>query len=159
MKKDLDYFIDKRAEDLAVMHMTRHPDLRVERCSDEMALDLLVTIVRDRHSTGRLFGLKIRGQDRSLAKHSGTGIATLKELVLAAPVTDLEDLNDFPFPICELLFTMEDDRGYLRWLKSPTRQNLRLMSDQTWMVLDQAQLDQMFINVNHWYDEKKQLAA
>ncbi len=151
MKKDLDYFIDKRAEDLAVMHMTRHPELRIERCPDGMGLDILVTIVRDRHSTGRLFGLKVRGQDRS--------IATLKELTIASPIPDLENLNDFPFPICELLFTMEDDRGYLRWLKSPTRQNLRLLSDQSWTVLDQTQLDEMVISVSHWYDEKSRSAA
>jgi hypothetical protein len=151
MKKDLNYFIDKRAEDLAVMHMTRHPDFRIERCPEDLGLDILVTIVRDRHPTGRLFGLKVRGQDRS--------IATLKELALASPVPDVEELNDFPFPICELLFTMEDDRGYLRWLKSPTRQNLRSTSDQAWTVLDQSQLDEMFSSVNHWYDEKSRSAA
>jgi Domain of unknown function (DUF4365) len=151
MKKDLDYFIDKRAKDLAVMHMTRHPDLRIERCPDDLGLDILATIVRDQHPTGRMFGLQVRGQDRA--------IATLKELALASPVPDTDDVNDFPFPVCELLFTMEDDRGYYRWIKSPTRQNLRLTSNQDWMVLDQVQLDQMFMNVNHWYDGKNRSAA
>jgi Domain of unknown function (DUF4365) len=147
MKKDLDYFIDKRAEDLAVMHLTRHPDIRIERCTDDVGLDMLATIVRDQHPTGRMFGLQVRGQDRA--------IATLKEIALASPLPDFKYLNEFPFPVCELFFTMEDDRGYYRWIKSPTRQT----SGQTWNVLDHAQLEQMFTSVNCWYDEKSRSVA
>ncbi len=151
MKKDLDYFIDKRAEDLAVMHMTRHQDIRIERCTDNVGLDMLATIVRDHHPTGRMFGLQVRGEDRA--------IATLKEITLATPLSDFTYLNDLPFPVCKLFFTMEDDRGYYRWIKPPTHQIRSLASDQTWNVLDQAELEQMFMSVNRWYDEKIRAVA
>jgi Domain of unknown function (DUF4365) len=148
MKSDLDYFIDKRAEDLAIMHLTRHSDVRIERCPEDVGLDLLVKIVQNQQPTGRLFGLQVSGQDRA--------IATLKELTLASPLPDIDDVNDLPFPVCELLFTMEDDRGYYRWIKSPRLQSSRSALEQTWAILDRTQLERIFIDVNAWYDEKHQ---
>ena len=151
MKKDVDYFIDKRAEDLAVVHVTRHPDIRIERCADDVGLDMIVTIVRDESPNGRMFGLNVSGRDRS--------IATLKEIELAFPLSDEDRSNDFPFPLCEFLFTMEDDRGYYRWINSPTHQRVRSASEQMWNVLDNAQLEEIFVSVNLGYDARSRLVA
>ncbi len=151
MKRDLDYFIEKRAENLAMMHLTRNPDLSVERLQDPSGLELLVTIAPGHVSTGRLFGIQIKGQDNA--------ISTPHDRSIPSSQSEMNQLKDYPFPVCELLFTMKDDRGYYRWLKAPTRQSLRSVAENPWNVLDNAQLEQMIEIVNSWYDEKSRSVA
>jgi len=154
MKRDLEYFIDERAEHLAIVYLTRSQDLAVERMKADYGLDMLVTILRDKLPTGRVFGIQIKGRDRAFKDIQ-------QEASLALPQQEGNYFQDLPFPVCVLFFTMEDDKGYYKWLKYPTGANesLRSLEQNQWRSLDECQVGQIIEEVNAWYNGKSHSAA
>jgi Domain of unknown function (DUF4365) len=65
MQQELDHFIQERAQHLAIVYLTRSPDLVIERMPAEYGIDLLVTLLSDRSPTGRMFGIQIKSQDKA----------------------------------------------------------------------------------------------
>lgn len=153
MKRDLEYFIGERAEHLAMVYLTRSQDLVVERMKADYGLDMLVTILRDKLPTGRVFGVQIKGRDRAF---KGT-----QEASLAVPQKERNYFQDLPFPVCILFFTMEDDKGYYKWLKYPggSSKSLHPLEQDQWHLLDEYQVGQILEEVNAWYDEKSHSVA
>jgi len=114
MKQDLEDFINERAERLAIVYLTRRQDLMIERMTADYGLDFLVTILRDKMSTGRIFGVQVKGRDKAFQDRQQA------EKLHSNEKTRLY-LQDVPFPVCLFLFTMEDDKGYYQWLKFPSQ--------------------------------------
>lgn len=154
MNLDLKHFIGQRAEDLAVVHLSRSQHLAIKRMQTDYGLDMLVTILRDNLPTGRVFGVQVKAQDEALQEPQGEKSFSLSQI-------ERNYLKDLPFPVCALFFTMDDEAGYYKWLKYPTenKTNLYSLAQASWRSLDELQLEQIIEDVNAWYDEKNYPAA
>ncbi|MBD2495729.1 DUF4365 domain-containing protein [Nostoc sp. FACHB-280] len=150
MNHNLQDFIAERAEYLAVMYLTRRNDLVTERMkSADYGFDILVTILRDNLPTGRVFGVEVKAQD--------TAISNLQEISQSITQKTTEYLHNVPFTLCLLLFTIEDDQGYYKWLN-----HVIVDSNQVylqWHSLDENGIRQIVDDVNAWYDAKSHFAA
>lgn len=154
MKRDLQDFIDERAEHLAVVYLTRRQDLVTERMRADYGLDMLVTILRDKLPTGRVFGVQAKGQDEAFKD--------IQELSLSFAQEERNYFQDTPFPVCVFLFTMENDQGYYQWIRNPNGEsNLFLSSieESQWRPLDEHEIGNIVDSVNAWYDERSHSAA
>lgn len=156
MKRDLQDFIDERAEHLAVVYLTRRQDLVIERMTmtADYGLDILVTILRDKLPTGRVFGVQVKGQDKAFKD--------IQKLSLSLTQKETNYFQDLPFPVCLFLFTMENDKGYYKWIKYPvdeSNQLLRSREQDRWHSLDEHEIGQIVDDVNSWYDAKSHSAA
>lgn len=97
MKQDLKYFIGERAEQLAMVYLTRSKNLVVERMRADYGLDLLVTVLQDQLPTGRVFGVQIKGRDRAFKDVQQEASLTLSQ-------KESYSVQDLPFPVCILIF-------------------------------------------------------
>ncbi|MBD2489753.1 DUF4365 domain-containing protein [Aulosira sp. FACHB-615] len=150
MKQNLQNFIAERAEYLAVMYLTRSNDLVIERMkSADYGFDILVTILRDNLPTGRVFGVEVKAQD--------TAIRNLKDFSLSITQKTTEYLHNVPFPLFLFLFTMEDDKGYYKWLNHVIADSNQVSLQ--WHSLDENGIRQIVDDVNAWYDAKSHFAA
>lgn len=155
MKRDLQDFINERAEHLAVVYLTRRQDLVIERMTADYGLDMLVTILRDKLPTGRVFGVQVKGQDKAFKDD-------IQEVSLSFTRKETSYFQELPFPVCLFLFTMEDDKGYYRWIKYPvgeSNQVLRSIEQDRWHPLDEQEIGQIVDDVKAWYDAKSHSAA
>ena len=154
MKQDLKYFIGERAEQLAMVYLTRSKNLVFERMKADYGLDLLVTVLQDHLPTGRVFGVQIKGRDRAFKDVQQEASLTLSQ-------KESYSVQDLPFPVCILIFSMENDKGYYRWLKYPGESGKRFRSSEQnqWRSLDEYPVEQIIEDVNAWYDEKNHSAA
>ena len=152
------WYMGLRAESLLMVHLTRRDDLvvRVTR-SDDTGLDCLVTITRDHRDTGRVFGVILKAS-RSLRPSVVPGDAGYKLPVKLRPETIPKDV---PFPLCLIVFSMDDDQGYYRWIKRPIlnpsgQANLRLHEDERFAKLDSDAIDTIVQEVVDWYQARSQ---
>ncbi len=154
MKQDLKLFIDERAQQLAIVYLTRSQNVAVEKMKADYGLDVLVTVLRDQLPTGRVFGVQIKGRDRAFKDVQQEASLTLSQKESYA-------VQDLPFPVCILIFSMENDKGYYRWLKYPgeSSKRFRSLEQNQWRSLDESPIEQIIEDVNAWYDEKNHSAA
>lgn len=154
MTRDLQYFIVERAKHLAIVYLTRNPGVAVEWMKTDYGLDILVTILQDQLPTGRVFGIQIKGQDKAIQDIQTAQLPSLSQSQTAY-------FQDLPFPVCQLLFTMEDDKGYYAWMKAPwiVPKTVHSFNYNHWHSLDEYPINQMITDVNTWYDEKRHSAA
>ncbi len=154
MKRDLQDFIDERAEHLAVVYLTRRQDLVIERMKADYGLDILITILQDKLPTGRVFGVQVKGRDKAFKD--------IQELSLSFTGKETNYFQDIPFPVCIFLFNMEDDKGYYRWIRYPlaeSNQLLHSIEQDKWHSLDEYEIEQIVDDVNAWYNAKSHSAA
>jgi hypothetical protein len=152
MKSSEIWYIDERAEQLAIVYITRHADLSMLPASeDNGAVDYLVRIRHADTHVKRVFGVQVIGVlTRDLIKT--TSVPTVNRTVHTV-AADAEEL----LPICELLFVMETDEGFYRWVDEPTitaagQASLQHSADPTYYSLDSDALDNIVAMVNRWYD-------
>lgn len=143
------WFLTKRAEALAIVHLTRRVDLRVERNVFDHGPELLVTILRDGSLTGRQFGVALKGRV-SGERPPRVDAAALRR--------ERERYRDVPFPVCLFVFVMDDDSGYHRWIVEPRVRDgaarLEVGSGLGFGVLTDAALAEIVDDVNAWYDAR-----
>lgn len=143
------WYLTKRAEALAIVHLTRRDDLRVERNVFAHGPELLVSIVRDGEMTGRQFGVALK------ARVSGARPPRVDKPSLQR---ERERYRDVPFPVCLFLFFMEDDSGYHRWMVEPSvhdgEPRLERGSRLGFEALTDAALGRIVDDVNAWYDAR-----
>lgn len=156
MTRDMERFIAERAENLAVVCLTRRDDLLVSRTStSDSGLGLLVTVRRDGVPTGRVFGVETKARMEALRE---PGAARVRPTA-----AESRRFQDIAFPVCVFLFTMGDDQGYYRWLQEPVigpnRQPALRMTDNGWTALDNGALARIVEAVDAWYDARRHLAA
>jgi len=151
MKQHGVWYIDERAEQLAIVYLTRRNDLAViHPPGDATGLDYLVQIqAEDRHTT-RQFGVTVDG----VLTH------TLSESRPNDTITDFNSVvtgDILPnIPVCALLFVMKSDTGYYRWIREPIVTDsgeaiLLPRPDSHFSRLDTAALDTIVAQVNTWY--------
>lgn len=142
MATTVDDFLTIRAQQLAILHLTRRNDLAVYRRQDSHGRnDLFVSLSPGGKITSRDFAVLPQGR--------------------SSP-TDLSQANtsayrDAPYPVCLFSFTMEDDRGYWQWIREPvldtSEGRLRSNVGAELMPLTDQAVDDIILAVNHWYEE------
>jgi hypothetical protein len=152
-------YVEKRAELLAHLVLTRRKDVRVFKFqeSEDAGLDLvarLLTPVGD----GEIyptFGIQVMGTDEPLANERvATKYAMNRWRHRASK-------GNFLFPIVVLLFSMEGDQGYFSWVMQPDVTNeasptlTRVSLDMT--RITKASIDEMVEDVVHWFQATAEL--
>ena len=152
-QQTLQHFIDERAGQLAIVYLTRQPELAIKQMSADYGLDLLVAILRDGLPTGRVFGVQIKGRDSIEGDMQGHALPSTQQAV--------ETLQEIPFPVCAFLFNMEDDQGYYRWVRCSAQELAQddLMEKDRWQSLDTQAIAQIVDDVTNWYDNVKSHSA
>jgi hypothetical protein len=108
-------FSKLRAEQLAVVHLTRRPDLIVTGLKDaDYGIDLLASILKNNQKLGRNLGIRVEASVSKNSLHRRNG-----HIEIDSKYSDASSLVDVSFPVCLFFFTMEDDRGYWKWMVEP----------------------------------------
>lgn len=144
------WYLEERAEALAMVHLTRRDDLRVRWQQTENGIDLLVEILKSGQPSGRLFGLLLKAQVSAI-----NGNAFEKSFL--PEDGDYPWIDGIPFPVCIFFFTMQNNAGYYRWLTEPVvtaegGPKLRATGSVSLEKLTSETLDHLIHKVNNWYD-------
>lgn len=152
MNKNTPWYIEQRADALALVYLTRRDDLVVRQTTHhDMGVDYMIEIVKDAHPTGRIFGLQLKaylteGQGNILQKKIG--------------VMYEQWMEELPFPLCLFLFIMESNEGHYMWLSEPIvkgdhQPKLQINKQGVLERLDNDALERIVSSVNTWYDALK----
>jgi hypothetical protein len=76
---------------------------------------------------------------------------------MQAEIQELINLGPYPFPVCVLLFTMENNEGYYAWAFEPVIEEggkpiVRPTESPHAGKLNAASLEEIVSRVNAWYD-------
>ena len=146
-----EWFVAERARALAWMHLTQRDDLLITQAGKDVGLDYLVslTMKNDKPSL-RQFGIVLRAARKP---------ATVEHLnkILRPTMQSLRRVGEFPYPVCLLYFTMEDNRGYYAWVAEPMltedgKPRLQRHGAAACKLFDRPALDQIVSQVRKWYD-------
>jgi hypothetical protein len=146
-KQDL-WFIEERAIAFASLVLTKHNDVSVRpHAGTDMALDLLVEVLKDGKSTLRFFGAQVVG-DIDLPDSQEAD-----DLVLSHPGSKSFEAM---LPICVFVIGVRKPEGIYRWVVEPFvdagRALLQRDVKETWQTLDEAGAARLIGQVNAWYD-------
>ncbi|HET7229861.1 MAG TPA: DUF4365 domain-containing protein [Longimicrobium sp.] len=156
MNREMQEFFEWRAGQLAIVHLTRRDDVVVKRVvTPSGAADFLVEAVHDGASTGRVFGVRVRGLEHAVQAPDEVS-GRVGELPLG-------ELSDAPMPYCVFVFTNDDERGYFRWVREPAAvlgsPRLKTVRHPRWRALDENGMAEIVAAVNAWYDAQRQAQA
>jgi hypothetical protein len=155
MREKKNWYIEARAEQLAILYLSRRDDLKITKSYANCGPDFLVSVCKDHELTGRVFGVQIKGI-MSL-KPISQGLSDGNEIKLNIGKTLV--LKDIPFPLCLFAFAMDNDEGYVRWIKEPVvnpegRPTLLFNKAYLFKKLTKEELDHIVEQVNLWYEKR-----
>jgi hypothetical protein len=143
-------FISERVKDLAVMYLTRRKDLEVrwEENSEEW-IDCMVEITGKNAPSRRLFGVELRGTMSPVTDdHANKRLRTSMQAMLRRV--------EFPFPVCLLYFTMQNNEGRYTWIAEPVFKDgqpvLTYHGEADVKKFDKEALDSIIDKINLWFD-------
>lgn len=100
-------FLKERAQQLAIVYLTRRDDVRVIRNPMTAGPALLVSLLHHGQDLGRYLGVEAVGTV------SERGLKRTEQITEVGPsVLNVATVHDTPFPVCLFFFTMQDDTGY-----------------------------------------------
>lgn len=148
------WYLEERAESLALMYLTRRKDLIVQRQETDYGLDFLITIGKGQAPTGRIFGLEVKA-----ALSLGEVKKDEPEIPNRFTKHERSLYGELPFPVCLFFFTMENDKAYYRWIKEPVVETdkapkLEIPKAKVLKSLGTAELNKIVSKVNRWYDKR-----
>jgi hypothetical protein len=149
--------IAQRAIQLAIVYFSRRSDLLITQPHEfDYGVDLLVSVTQHGQITGRLFGVQIKA-----SRHLQVKLINLANNEYMIKVATPEVLKDLPFPLCMVVFNMENDDGYYRWvlepIVEPNNANLRANTRDIFKKLTKEELDSIVEQVNQWYEKRSKL--
>ena len=106
------WYLGERAEQLALLYLSRRDDLIITKLENGYGPDLLVEICPNNHPTGRMIGIEIKALLAIQPNQRG-------EVKIKFSNRDIDYFKDTPFPLCLFVFAMQNDAAYYRWLKEP----------------------------------------
>src|SRR5947199_6276333 len=93
------WFIEERVRALAVVHLTRRPDLVITESRGDFGPDYVVSIKKDPgRTTARRFGVVLRGE-------VGPAPEGRANKVLRPTMQSLASQGEYPYPVCLFFFT------------------------------------------------------
>ncbi|MBN3906792.1 MAG: DUF4365 domain-containing protein [Nostoc sp. NMS1] len=153
METTAPWYIEKRAESLAIVYLTRRDDLIISQPTLDKGLDFLITITKDGVSSGRLFGVEVK------ATVSTSGLIQHNDIIKLKTNINTYFFRDFPFPVCLFFFTLDNDKAYYKWILEPNineSNNVCLIFNENKELkkLDDEEIANMISRVNSWYDQR-----
>jgi hypothetical protein len=162
MQTEQPWYISFRAEALAIVCLTDRDDLLVsqQQKDKDTGLDLLVKITKDGNYTGRIFGVEVKATVSSSELIEHDDMFKLKN----QEYNKLKNFRDLPFPVCLFFFTLDNDKGYYRWILEPIIKEgnnvaLKFNENQELKNLNDQEIDNIIAMVNNWYDHKSNLVS
>ncbi|MEY3402926.1 MAG: hypothetical protein AN487_18975 [Anabaena sp. CRKS33] len=161
MQTEQPWYIGLRSEALAVVYLTRRDDLIVsQQKQGQGVLDFSVTITKDGNYTGRIFGVEVKATVSSSELIQHDDFFRLKN----NKDKNLKVFKDLPFPVCLFFFTLDNDKGYYRWILEPIIKEgnnvaLKFNENQELKNLNDQEIDNIIAMVNNWYDHKSNLVS
>jgi hypothetical protein len=148
MARKQPWYLELRAEALAIVLLTRRDDLLITRPKADGPVDLLVEIAPGRRQTGRVLAVQLKAQVEPLADAG----ADKRRPEAATP-----ELGHSTLPTCAFLFTMQDERAYYAWAVEPVvspegRPGLEPQSHLELRALDREAVDRLVEQTDRWYD-------
>ncbi len=146
-----EWFITERARALARMHLTRRDDLIVTQAGKDIGLDYVVYLTRKKEKPSlRQFGVLVRAARKPVTEEQ-------LNRILRSSMQSSRNNAEFPYPVCLLYFTMQDNRGYSTWVVEPLlteerKPRLYKHSTASCKLLDRPALDVIVQQVSAWYD-------
>lgn len=146
-------FLETRAAQLAAVVLTRHRhvSVEIEPGGNGRGLDLLVSLLDGEQETDWLLGIEVqavRPQTQPRTKEQ----ALRQTSRLRHPVP-----THCRFPVCLFVFTMDDDRGYWRWIQQPGPHGpgLTLTEDTALQPLTDEAVAGLLTAVRDWYRQDR----
>jgi hypothetical protein len=146
-------YVERRAKALATVFLTSRRDIQLFEVGDDFGLDFLVRIRSepDLERQERLFGVILNGTAGPLST-SSSATDHLKHR------TSPGNPHPFSFPVIELIFSMEGDKGYFAWRSEPVvsetgAPKLVLHKTATCQPADRKALDEIVERVGLWYEK------
>jgi hypothetical protein len=151
-RKKPEWFKDLRLPSLAIMHLTRRPDLRVkeEIRRGSKVLDLMVEIVDGEGSAWKRFGVYLQGT------MSPVTIEHANKVLNMSLRRFYNDYGEPTLPFCLFYFTVVEGQGFVTWIAEPMVENesprLKYHDRPDFIVLDQEALDRIVEQVNAYFE-------
>ena len=158
MKYEQTWYLNERAEALALVYLTRRSDLLIHREAADYGLNFIIELVKDNHATRRTFGLQVKARTTAFSDNA------VKQLKVRERQPE-HDTKELPFPLVLFFFTMENDQAFYKWIAEPIITDdgypkLHPNDTETLSKLDSAALDTIVRQVDRWYEALfKALAA
>ena len=152
-KRQNNNFVAERAESLAIIHLTRRPDLIVRReiRAVDRVMDLLVEIAEPGASPGwKKFGVYLQGTKTPVT------VSDANRKLTFSLRRFFNDHGEPAIPFCLFYFTMEDNQGYFTWVAEPMvdegRSRLKYHREKAnCVLLDDGALDRIVEAVDAYY--------
>jgi hypothetical protein len=151
-RKKPEWFKDLRLPSLAIMYLTRRPDLRVQRevRMGGKVLDLMVEIVDGDGPAWKRFGVHLQGTTSPVTvDHANKALSASLRRFFA-------DYGEPTLPFCLLYFAVADGQGFVTWIAEPLVEDgsptLKYHDKADFMVLDQEALDRIVDQVNSYFE-------
>jgi hypothetical protein len=151
-RKKPEWFKDLRLPSLAIMHLTRRPDLRVEQENrmGSKVLDLIVEIVDGEGPAWKRFGVYLQGT------MSPVTIEHANKVLNISLRRFFDDFGEPTLPFCLFYFTVAEGQGFVTWIAEPLVKDglstLKYHEKADFIVLDQEALDHIVDQVNNYFE-------
>jgi hypothetical protein len=145
------WYVGLRARSYAVLWLTQRDDLRVVyQSSPASGVDMLVTVLREGHFSGRQFGVVLAPRRAGVAPPRLDARTVAHERATYAEAT---------FPVCMLAFSANSENGWFRWIVAPEVRgdgdaDLELSTQIHFEATTEELLDRVVDEVNQWYDAR-----
>ena len=150
------WYMGERAQSLAILALTDHPEVSVLPQNEADAGPSIYVALREAGKpAGRLFGVDVRGMVSG--GPGGTGN-------LSIDADSQLHYRDITFPVCLFLFTVNDGQGYWGWVQQPVFSAgkgpaLKWSETLALKPLGPAELSGIIHAVAHWYDERSRYSV
>jgi hypothetical protein len=151
-RKKPGWFKDLRLPSLAIMHLTRRPDLRVKQevRMGSKVLDLMVEIVDGKGPAWKRFGVYLQGTT------SPVTIEHANQVLNISLRRFFNDYGETTLPFCLFYFTVAEGQGFVTWIAEPLVKDgsptLKYHEMADFIVLDQEALDRIVDQVNTYFE-------
>ncbi len=150
IRQDL-WFIEERATAFASLLLTKNKDVVVRaQAGTDMAVDLLVEILKHGRSALRFFGVQL------VADLDLPDIPEVDERVLLHLGRNSSEAS---LPICLFVIGVRKPEGIYSWVAEPvidgSQALLRRDEKHDWRSLDDAAVVRLIRQVNDWYDARQ----
>ena len=147
-----DRLFETRANQLAIVHLTRRRDISIlqEPYVDAVRLDLLVSLLENGQDVKQYLAVEVKALSSQMQA----------EWVSQQVQRQRPELASLDLPLCLFLFSMEDDQGYWQWLREPDNDCpdshcLRTVKSRTVEPLTDAAISQALETVRRWYARQR----